>query len=115
MTAVGFDPNITISGVLVAIPATIAAVAALRNGSRTKKLHTELASPNGTTTAQAIQDIKHTVLKVEADVLEVRSTQASHDLLDIERFGVVGQRQDDTDAAIEGLKSTLKDGQTPQD
>ena len=43
------------------IPATIAAVAALRNGKRGKRIESEVKSPNGTSTAQAVQDIKHSV------------------------------------------------------
>ncbi len=55
---VGFDPNITISGLLVMIPATIAAVAALRNGKQSRAIRDEVTSTNGTSTGETIQQLK---------------------------------------------------------
>ncbi len=60
---VGFDPNITISGLLVMIPATIAAVAALRNGKVNRTIRDEVASTNGTSTGATVQHLKDELTK----------------------------------------------------
>ncbi len=81
---IGLDPNIAVTGLLASVPATIAAVAALRNVRSTRELHNELASPNGTTTAQAIQDIK-------ALTITLRAGQELHEIADHDRFAAVNE------------------------
>lgn len=100
-TSVGLDPTITVGAILVAIPATIGAWAALK-GAR------EVKSPNGTTTAVAIQDIKKAVasqaqtLASQSETLStVITNQATHEALDL-------ARKENTDLKIEALTARLQ-------
>lgn len=82
------DPTITLGALLVFVPATIGAIAALKGAKAAKHTRLEVTSPNGTTTAQVVHDIK-------AAVTTIASNQILHDAADIARFKTVNDRLDE--------------------
>lgn len=85
------DMTVAVTTLIISVPSTIAAVAALSNGRTARKLHDEMVSPNGTTTGQSVEDIK-------SAVFAVRANQSVHELADVERFRKVHARLDTVDA-----------------
>lgn len=59
-----------IAAALAVIPATVAAVGVIMNNRKGKKVYEEVRSPNGTTSAQAIQDIKHSVSDLHGMIVQ---------------------------------------------
>lgn len=112
--SVGIDPTITIGAVLVAIPATIAAIASLKAAAHGRDSLAEVKSPNGSTTAQAVQDIKAALSDVVQDVAEARSEVASvrvaaaqHEAKDEERHTALVKEQRRQHDALIAIRATV--------
>lgn len=64
-------------GLFVAIPATVGAVAALVAARNTGKTRKEVKSPNGTTTGQAVHDLRQAVDGI-ATTVKSHDTRITH-------------------------------------
>jgi hypothetical protein len=83
MVAVGIDPNIALGSILLFIPATLSAVAAVLAAKASRATRKEVQSPNGTTTGNAVAE-------TNARLVLVEQNQADHARLDDRRFAQLG-------------------------